>query len=207
MVIQLKRSLKAVLQVNSFIFFILLCNLSHANTKQSLTIGFGSCADQKREQPIWSNIIKHNPELFILMGDNVYIDSENPQKMSEAYEKLAQIPEFSNFKQHTPLIATWDDHDYAQRDGGKDFVGKHDAKKALIKFFDYPELNQTIKHAGIYHTRWLKLKDKNIQIIMLDTRWFRDSLVNSYLTKSQLKQLNLGGYQPTLDKTTTLLAV
>ena len=62
------------------------------------------------------------------MGDNVYIDSKDPKKMANAYEKLAKIPEFMNFKQQTPLIATWDDHDYAERDGGKDFEGKHDAK-------------------------------------------------------------------------------
>ncbi len=188
--------------------FIILAksNDTLADNTPSLTIGFGSCADQTRRQPIWDTIASHNPDLFILMGDNVYIDSDDPLKMKADYHTLSQEPYFSKFMKSIPLVATWDDHDYAMPDGGKDFIGKNHAKKAFLNFFDYPELKPLRqKQGGIYHSKWLEFKHKKIQIILLDTRWYRDDLVISYLTKAQRQELNLGPYQPILDKSTTLL--
>ena len=154
--------------------------------KDILTIGFGSCANQYQEQPIWNVISKHEPDLFVLMGDNVYIDSASPTAMKNAYQRFSENPNFAKFRLSTPLIATWDDHDFGIVDGGKDFIAKESAKAELIKFFNYPELNQiTEKDVGLFHTRWLTFNDKTIQIIMLDTRWYRDSLVLSYLLISQ----------------------
>ena len=42
-------------------------------------------------------------------------------------------------------------------------------------------------------------------MIEVDTRWYRDALVKTYLSNEQRLALNLGHYQPTLDETTTLL--
>lgn len=36
-------------------------------------IAFGSCNDQSMEQPLWQNIAKHEPELWLWMGDNVRV--------------------------------------------------------------------------------------------------------------------------------------
>jgi alkaline phosphatase D len=194
-----------------FLFLLTFINLTtssriFADDAQSLTIGFGSCAEQTREQPIWDTIASHNPELFILMGDNVYIDSDDPLKMKADYHKLSQEPHFSKFIKSTPLVAIWDDHDYAMQDGGKNFIGKNHAKKAFLNFFNYPELEPLReKPGGIFHSKWLEFKRKKIQIILLDTRWYRDTLVDSYLTETQRQALNLGPYQPTLNKNTTLL--
>lgn len=183
-----------------------LSTQSYAADQPSLIIGFGSCADQNRQQPIWEKIATHNPELFILMGDNVYIDSSEPKKMERAYQALSNNPNFSKFRKKVPLIATWDDHDYGITDGGKDFIGKQHAKKAFIDFFNYSELKETEQNkGGIFHSRWIDFNNKKIQIILLDTRWYRDELVRSYLTGSQRETLNLGPYQPSLDNATTLL--
>ena len=40
-----------------------------------LVIGFGSCLDQNLPQPIWKEIKAQNPEVFIMLGDNVYGDT------------------------------------------------------------------------------------------------------------------------------------
>ena len=37
-------------------------------------VAFGSCADQKKPQPIWSAVREADPDLFLFMGDNVYGD-------------------------------------------------------------------------------------------------------------------------------------
>ncbi len=180
--------------------------ITNANDSNTLSIGFGSCANQNREQEIWNVIASHQPDLFIMMGDNVYIDSTDPLDMVNAYKKLSANPNFSKFREKTPLIATWDDHDLGVSNGGKDFISKASAKQQFIKFFNYPEVNQTAgKDRGLYHTKWLSLNGKTIQIIMLDSRWYRDPVVLSYLTGEQLVKLNLGPLQPSLDTATTIL--
>ncbi|HUY93198.1 MAG TPA: hypothetical protein VMV10_31000 [Pirellulales bacterium] len=39
-------------------------------------IGFGSCARQDRPQPIWDAIVETKPDLFLMLGDNIYADTE-----------------------------------------------------------------------------------------------------------------------------------
>jgi alkaline phosphatase D len=191
------------------LFFISLCmgcSKPMADEVSSLTIAFGSCADQRWQQPIWNKIANHQPDLFIFMGDNVYIDSADPVAMQQAYKKLGENPNFKAFAQSTPIIATWDDHDYGLRDGGKDFLGKHAAKSAFIDFFAYPEITRLKdKDQGIYHSFWSKFGDNNIQFILLDTRWYRDPMMLSNLTAEEQKSKAVGPYQPHTDSSATLL--
>jgi len=171
-----------------------------------LKIGFGSCAKQENPQPIWKAIAEKNADLFIMMGDNVYIDSANPKVMKDSYNMLANNVHFKEFRAKTPIMATWDDHDYGLQDGGKEFSGKYDAKAAFVEFFDYPEINQLAdKDQGIFHSRELSFEGKTIRIIMLDTRWYRDKQQLTYLSYEQLKKLNLGRYQPHKDTNTSVL--
>jgi alkaline phosphatase D len=52
-------------------------------------IAFGSCAHQDKPQPIWDVIATAEPDL-LLLGDNVYADSSDPQRIRAAYKKLGQ---------------------------------------------------------------------------------------------------------------------
>lgn len=190
----------------AFLLTLLLVSTISSATENSLTIALGSCAEQNKEQHIWNSISKMDPDLFIFMGDNVYIDSADPKDMNAAYSMLSSNPNFAKFKKSIPIVATWDDHDYGLTDGGKGFVGKMDAKKAFVRFFDYPELTQISEHdRGIYHTKELSINGKKIQIILLDTRWYRDDLQKGFLNKEQREKLNLGSHQPSWDKNKTML--
>ncbi len=197
---------RSILSALTFIFVSIFSSSSWAQQESQFVIGFGSCANQNQPQRIWNSIAKHQPALFIAMGDNVYIDSDDPVKMQQAYSKLAENPNYQKFTKKVPIIATWDDHDYGSGDGGKEFSGKHLAKQAFKKFYDYPEVNNiSDEDVGIFHSRWLDYHGKKIHIIMLDTRWYRDPLVYSYLNKEQRKTLNLGPYQPVFNNKATLL--
>ncbi len=172
-------------------------SISALAAKQSVTIGFGSCASQERAQPIWKTIASHQPDWFILTGDNVYIDSPLKDDMLRAYQQFSEIPEFKAFRSKVPVIGTWDDHDYGENDAGRSFQSKHLAKQAFIDFFNYPEVKQLQgTDRGIYHSKWLKHDDLTVQIILLDTRWNRTDLTRSYLSDEQRKSLSLGPYQP-----------
>ena len=53
-----------------------------------LVIGLGSCLDQDLPQPIWKDIKSQNPEIFIMLGDNVYGDTHgNIHNLERAYQK------------------------------------------------------------------------------------------------------------------------
>ena len=41
-------------------------------------IAFGSCVHQDKPQPIWSEVLVADPDLFVFLGDNIYGDSDDP---------------------------------------------------------------------------------------------------------------------------------
>src|ERR1700752_2259308 len=79
-------------------------------------IAFGSCGSQDQPLPIFDVVVKHKPDLFIFLGDNVYGDTKVMDTLQAKYNRLAIKPAFKNLKKHVPIIATWDDHDYGWND-------------------------------------------------------------------------------------------
>ena len=53
-------------------------------------IGFASCADQTKPQPIWGTVIADRPDLFVFGGDNVYCEMPySLAKLRRAYALAA----------------------------------------------------------------------------------------------------------------------
>lgn len=148
-------------------------------------IAFGSCANEKRPQPIWDAIEETKPQLFIFMGDNIYADSGDPAKLGESYAKLAAIPAFAGLRAGTPIVATWDDHDYGMNDAGAEWEGKAAAKEAFMDFFQTPDDSPLRKRGGVYDAKIFGPEGKRVQVILLDTRWFRGPLRR--MTKEEIK--------------------
>ncbi|TQV76728.1 alkaline phosphatase family protein [Aliikangiella marina] len=204
--------MKSFLEIRYKLFFLItLClfltsKSALGQVKSELKIAFGSCAKQDRPQFVWQKIGEQNPDLFIFSGDNVYIDSDQTDAMQHAYKMLGSNPNFSKFRQSTPILATWDDHDYGMQDGNKYFTAKEAAKTEFINFWRYPEIEQ-LRHKpqGIFHTYWTEHKGKKVQIILLDTRWYRDPMVFADLTEAQRVELGVGPYKEHVDTSKTLL--
>jgi alkaline phosphatase D len=148
-------------------------------------IAFGSCANEGRPQPIWEAINALKPQLFIFTGDNVYADSADPVKLRNSYGQLAAIPGFSALRETCPIIGTWDDHDYGKNDAGEEFEGKQAAKDAFMKFFETPEDSPLRKRGGVYDAKIYGPEGKRVQVILLDTRWFRGPI--RQMTKEELR--------------------
>lgn len=141
-------------------------------------LSFGSCADQKRPQPIWQAIADEQPDFHVFGGDNVYA-SEQPwslENLQSAYSQAAQIQAMAQFMRKVPFMAIWDDHDYGLNDGGAAFAGKQASKTALLDFFRYPAQHPLRSREGLYDARIVQVGALRVQIILLDTRWFRSSL-------------------------------
>ncbi len=65
----------------------------HPQGDRELTrIAFGSCAKSDKPQPIWDAVLAARPDLFIFLGDNVYLDTRDPVVMRRKYAELAAQP-------------------------------------------------------------------------------------------------------------------
>lgn len=99
------------------------------------------------------------------------------------------------------MIATWDDHDYGENDAGREYPFKRESKDIFLKFWNEPAVSPRRDHEGIYtcYRFGEPGSGKSLQIILLDTRTFRDPLFKS--PQGSWKN----DYLPDLDPQKTLL--
>lgn len=145
-------------------------------TKILETIAFGSCNRTDLKQDIWLNIQKTKPDLWVWLGDAVYADTDDMEKMESRYNNQKAISDYATFVKSTPIIGTWDDHDYGQSDGGKNFAVKAEAQQLFLDFLDVPQEAKVRQTEGVYQSYTIGKGDKMIRFILLDTRYFRDDL-------------------------------
>ena len=151
---------------------------------QPLTrIAFGSCADQNKACPIWKTIADSKPELLLLLGDTIYADIEDgklkpatPEKIVKSYGELAKLDDWKALRARTPMLGTWDDHDYGHNDAGGEWEHKVAAQKAFHDFYETPADSPRRKQKGVYHAAVFGTEGKRVQVILLDGRYFRSLL-------------------------------
>ncbi len=124
--------MNSILKHLSAISLTLLFSLGQGFSAE-LVIGFGSCLDQDQPQPIWKEIKAQNPEVFIMLGDNVYGDTNgNINNLERAYQKQAKA--FKKAGLDFPFLAIWDDHDYGKNDGGVEYRLKDESQKLFLNY-------------------------------------------------------------------------
>jgi len=144
--------------------------------KSQTKIAFGSCGHQDHPLPIFDQVVLAKPDLFIFLGDNIYGDTDDMQVLHTKYQKLGNKPTYQRLKASTPIIATWDDHDFGRNDAGRHYPYKQESKDAFLTFFDEPAHSPRRDHPGIYTSYTHQIQGKTLQIILLDVRTFRDDL-------------------------------
>ena len=66
---------------------------------------------------VWSAIWSQQPDLLLLLGDNIYSDDpEAPEMQHYCYYRRQSRPEFRQLVQSTPVFSIWDDHDFGTND-------------------------------------------------------------------------------------------
>lgn len=140
-------------------------------------IAFGSCAHQTKDQPIWDAILGARPDLMILLGDNVYLDTRNVDDMKAKYAMMAAKPGFQKLRDSVPIVATWDDHDFGENDAGADYPMKEDSRKLFCDFWgEAADSARRTRADGIYTAYEFGPKGRRLQILLPDLRWNRTSL-------------------------------
>ena len=159
---------------------------------------FGSCVRQDRPMPIFEEIVNQRPELFVFLGDNIYADTTDMDVMQAKYAKLKSDPGFRRLMKSCPILATWDDHDYGANDAGADYAKRFESQRIFVDFWGDPAKSPRRKRPGVYDARIFGPPGKRLQVILLDTRYFRSPLKKG--------ERRIGGpYIPTDDNTTTML--
>lgn len=141
------------------------------------SIGFGSCLTQEKPMPIFNAIKSENYDLFLMLGDNVYGDTDSNDliELRDAYEK--QRENFDRLNLNFPFEAIWDDHDYGKNDGGEEYIYKEEAEQIFLDFWNIPQDDIRRNRPGLYFEKTQEIDGISIQMIFLDTRFFRDALL------------------------------
>ncbi|HAE11047.1 MAG TPA: hypothetical protein DCG39_05315 [Opitutae bacterium] len=163
-------------------------------------IAFGSCLKQTRPQPIWESVLKANPDVFVLLGDNIYGDTRDMDKLKSKWEAFGAIPGFAKIRSQSRILAVWDDHDYGENDAGREYPKKAESQEAFLDFLGEPEDSRRRQTPGIYDSLTLGPVGKRVQFILLDTRYFRTALM-----RAPVWEKGKGPYAPNQSKEAGIL--
>jgi len=188
--------MKQLLSFGIIILIMLSCK-SNEITSIDFTIAFGSCNRQNIDNKLWDDVLNNNPNIWVWGGDIIYSDTDDMIKMANDYELLLNQKEYDSLRKTIEVHGTWDDHDYGLNDGGEEYIKKAESQKLLLDFLEVDKEDNRRNREGVYYSKLFSLAKGTINLIVLDTRYFRSALVES---KNPDKR-----YGPTDNKNTTML--
>ncbi|HYC55846.1 MAG TPA: alkaline phosphatase D family protein [Candidatus Binatia bacterium] len=139
----------------------------------------GSCLDQAKPQPIWKAVFARQPDLAMLIGDNVYADAASVERLAAHYRRQLSHVNVRRFLENVPLLATWDDHDYGLDDAGAENPLREAVKEVFLQAFDPHASPERRSHEGVYDSVIVGPPEHTVQFILLDTRSFRSPLARN----------------------------
>ena len=182
-------------------------------TRTTTRIGFGSCHKNKKSAspPIWDVITADRPNIWIWTGDTIYSSSKrdpvtgkkrygpaDPTELKLAFDEMKMnrtigyYDFLSNSNPRVEIYGTWDDHDYGGNDSGSGIPNREMRQNLFWDFLGYSRDSKRRQGSGgssggdgVYHS--VDLEDGKIQLILLDTRSFRqDHFIPSLALKIPL---------------------
>ena len=145
----------------------------------------GSCLNEERGMSsAMQSIASDDADLFLMLGDNVYGDTNGRRyinndadlmELRESFADLAAREDFQAVRSTVPMMVAWDDHDYGANDAGRDFPFRDFAERIHEVFWGL-DRNDVGQWPGTYYARSFGPEGQRVQVIMLDTRYFRSAL-------------------------------
>lgn len=153
-----------------------------------MRVAFASCAkiQDRDEQPVWTAIRAAEPDVLLLLGDNVYAggNPETPgelrRKLNKRYDAQLTEPHFAALLAYMrsgkrKVAAIWDDHDFAGDDSYG--LGLTDAMRRTAREIFHVRLSALTNSNGasndpqreVYH----RFVHEHATFLMLDTRFHR----------------------------------
>jgi alkaline phosphatase D len=147
-----------------------------ADFKGQLKIAFGGGAGYVPEnEHMWTTIKSNDPRAFLFMGDNVYINiPDHPNGIHRyTYYRRQSQPFFRDLVSSTAAYAIWDDHDACTDDVWMGpYTDKPSWKMEHLNVFKRNWINPQYG-SQIYPAVWHSFKMGDIEVFMLDGRFYR----------------------------------
>jgi alkaline phosphatase D len=144
-------------------------------------IAFGSCFKEQRDDDrAWHALVDWAPQLFVYAGDTLYPDRDDDSaalpRLRAAYDALGANAAFTRLRSTTPVLPVWDDHDYGRNDGGADYAFREQSEDLFLQRWGVAEADPRAQRPGIYRSWIVGKPGRRIQVLLLDTRYFRSPL-------------------------------
>lgn len=158
---------------------------------QRIAFGGGAAFDPDFER-IWAVIAKRKPDLFLGMGDNVYIDHpELPDVQKYCYYQRESAHQFRQMLKTVPYYSIWDDHDFGVNDsygGPEKFLPAW--KPEVLKVYRENTVNPYYAGGKEQPGTYYNFSMGDVDFFMLDTRYYRTASTNPDPNMLGLVQMN-----------------
>ncbi|APQ18441.1 alkaline phosphatase D family protein [Maribacter hydrothermalis] len=160
--------------------------------KSDFVLAFGSCNRVDLPNLLWDDVLNTKPNVWVWGGDNIYADTDDMVALRAMYNVQKEQPEYKKLTESTEILGTWDDHDYGLNDGGVEFEAKDASQHEFLNFMNVPNDSPLRKRQGVYNSKEYEIDDHSINMIVLDTRYFRTKLTPDTETSKRLKPNEYG---------------
>ena len=154
----------------------MLRTMPPANMPATLRLGFGGGAGYvPQHERMWETILEFEPRAFLLLGDNVYIDTpEDAAVQDYVYYRRQSRPEYRAFLGATPVFAIYDDHDFGINDcwGGPD-IESPAWKRPVWERFRRQWANPSYGGGKALPGCWFTWRAADVDFFFLDCRYYR----------------------------------
>jgi alkaline phosphatase D len=142
---------------------------------ETFRVAIGACLRYAPGGPALADIVEHDPDLMLWLGDNIYADTEDMAVMRAIYDQLGANPRFRALAAATEMMAVWDDHDMGANNVNVTWPHRDAARREFLRFWgaspDDPRWDQP---GGVYSARTFGEGERTVQVILLDNRYGLD---------------------------------
>jgi alkaline phosphatase D len=141
---------------------------------------FGSDFAIMGPRGVWDAVAAEDPHLLLLAGGSVDAGNVLDQAILRSfYTKLAGVTALTRLRSSIPTLAVWNDGEYGCVGCGSENHIKRNAQAAFFEFFGPPPTSTPGTTPGVYQSRLFGAPGRLVQVVMLDTLFFRDPLQRS----------------------------
>ena len=98
----------------------------------------------------WGDMTRTNFDLLLMLGDNHYANSSDPEVQRAAYFDHRQVAGFKALTSRIPTYAIWDDHDYGPNNSDGTLPGKENSLQTFHEHWPNPTSGRP-DNPGIYY--------------------------------------------------------
>jgi alkaline phosphatase D len=167
-----------------------------AGSAGRLRVAFGSCVGPRgyaAAAAFGEMAERHNFDLLLMLGDNHYGDTTNPDLLRDHLFMHRKVSGFEQLIRQIPTYAIWDDHDFGPNNSDGTSPGKAESLAVFRQWWANPAYGEP-DNPGCYY----RFSHSGIDFFMLDVRYYRtpnrtpDDGTKTMLGQRQLASLKSG---------------